>query len=473
MIKKHLEKNSHWLEIQEILKKISQEGFQVFIVGGAVRDALLNRKLKEIDLVSSAKPDDILRLFPKARGPFKKYGVIFISLKDGTRLEITSFRKDSSKSDGRRPEFIEYASMDTDFMRRDFTINALYYDPQKDKIFDFSGGQKDLKEKKIKTIGKAKERFREDYLRMIRALRFESQLGFKLDPEVTKAIKEQKQKLKEISPERITEEIHKVFLFGKTLSFISSLKKHGLFDLIFPNLDFNKTKSYLSFFDPISSTSLDVETKERKNSRDPLDTKSSQTKKQISYHIVLSWISLGLASFYGSKKNFQDFLKRYLLASRMQKEILSYLDSIEVLVKKEAKEEQDMVEKWLAFNGRADLVYKLSKTLLLHSKAYSSSLKLKKYDRKEYENKCNEKVSKINITEKQLQAYFVGFQKRAKAGRLPSPLLRGSDLLNRKPAIKKEDFSKILKKSYHIQLINPQLTKEDILKQMIAFISLY
>ena len=450
-VKKQLEKNSNWPEVKEILQKILQEGFQALIVGGAVRDALLNREVKEMDLASSAKPKDLLKLFPQAIDAFKKYGVVFIPLKDRARLEIVSFRKDSLKTDGRRPEFIEYGVLETDFMRRDFTINALYYDLQKDQIFDFAKGQKHLREKKIKTIGKAKDRFKEDYLRMLRALRFESQLDFKLDPEIKPAIEELKQNIKKISSERITEEIQKVFSTGKTLSFIKSLKKHDLFDLIFPDLDFNKLKTYFHFFEPES-----------------FDLK----KEDLQYRILLSWLTLGLAGFYGNKKSFQSFLKNYALSSSIKKEILNYFNSVEILLKERASQE----EKWIALDGKADIIYQLSRALLLQSKLYplsQRSYKEKKQEMKEEkvgravsERRVIKKELDIKITEKQLLSLLKEFQKRAKKGKLPSALLKGSDLLNKKPVIKKEDFSKVLKKAYHLQLSYPQLTKQELLKKV-------
>ena len=300
-VRKHLQKNTNWVEIKAILQKISQKGFQVLIVGGAVRDALLKREVREIDLASSAKPEEVLKLFPQAKTVFKKYGVVFIPLKDGTRLEIVSFRKDSVKSDGRRPEFIEYGTLETDFKRRDFTINALYYDLEKDKIFDFTEGQKHLKEKKIKTIGKARDRFEEDHLRMLRALRFESQLGFKLDTEIKTVIEELKREIKKISFERVTEEIHKVFSSGKTLTFIKSLKKHDIFDLIFLSLDFNRIKSFLSFFDP---DSFNLKTRFR-GSKNPLfknrNLNSSEDIKNTIKNLKTSFLKKSFSTLFKKK----------------------------------------------------------------------------------------------------------------------------------------------------------------------------
>jgi len=299
-LRKSFEKHPNWLKIQSIIEKIKEHGFEVFIVGGAVREALLNRQVKDIDLSSSAKPDDLLKIFPQAKDIFKKYGVIFIPLKnqftDQNLLEIVSFRTDSLKSDGRRPVYIRYGNLQEDFRRRDFTINALYYDFQKEEIIDFTEGLKHLKEKRLKTIGSAEDRFKEDYLRILRALRFENQLGFQLDPEVLSAIQKLKHKITSLSLERRTDEIHKVFSSGRVLSFIFSLEKRGLFDLIFPSLDFTQTKSCL---------------------------KDKEGKTQ---NLSFYWATILSASLGKDKKAIKEWLeKNFVLTKKLKKEILNLI----------------------------------------------------------------------------------------------------------------------------------------------------
>ena len=135
-------------------------------------------------------------------------------------------------------------------------------------------------------------------------------------------------------------------------------------------------------------------------------------------------------------------MKNYALSSKIKKQILDYFNSIETVLKEKAS----LPEKWLALNGKTEVVYEFSQALMLQSR------------RTEEDN--------VKITEKQLSFYLKEFQKRAKEGKLPRPLLRGSDLLKREPPIKKENFSKILKQSYHNQLTNPKLTKKDLLKKI-------
>ena len=446
-IKKQLEKQKNWLEIKAILQKISQAGFQAFIVGGAVREALLNQEVKEIDLVSSAKPDTLLNLFPQASDIFKKYNVLLIPLTNKSFLEVVSFRKDSAQGDGRRPESVDEASLKEDSQRRDFTINALYYNIETDEILDFSEGQKDLKEKKIKTIGKAQQRFQEDYLRMLRALRFESQLGFQLEPDIELAIKELKEKIKDISFERIRDEIHKIFSSGKTLRFIRSLKKHGLYDFIFPRLNFNKTISYLNFYEDHQKPCHELGLEERygrkiKNERRQKPCHESGLEERIS----LSWLLIGLTTFYDREKAFDDFLKKYRLSSHVIKGILKDFNSIKTVLKRESS----LAEKCMAFEGNPERIYHVSQSLIFYSK--------------ENQQGDFQKESLSQVSQEQLSYDWKEFQKRAKNGKLPKALVTGFDLLKTKRP--KESFSKILKQAYHLQLTDPQLTKEEILKQI-------
>ena len=141
-IKKQLELQANWPEVKNIIEVLSKKGFQTVVAGGAVRDALLKKIPKDLDLATSAKAEEVLKIFPSAKGEFAKYGVVFIPLKTKETLEITSFRKDVSYKDGRRPSSISYSKIEEDARRRDFTINALFYDPQKEEIIDFTGGLK-------------------------------------------------------------------------------------------------------------------------------------------------------------------------------------------------------------------------------------------------------------------------------------------------------------------------------------------
>ncbi|MGI9549371.1 MAG: CCA tRNA nucleotidyltransferase [Bdellovibrionales bacterium] len=213
-IEEKLSQNSQWKEVQNILKKLSNKGYQAVLAGGGVRDSLMGLKPKDFDIATSAKPQEILKLFPQAIDKWSHYGNVLIPLKTKGHVDVTSFRKEFSYTDGRHPDKIEYSSMKEDAQRRDFTINALFYDAEKNKIIDFVGGLGDLKNKTLKTVGESSKRFNEDHLRILRALRFAHQFQFSLDQKTKEALFLCSKKLNQISRERINSEILKMLGAG-------------------------------------------------------------------------------------------------------------------------------------------------------------------------------------------------------------------------------------------------------------------
>src|ERR1700751_2034354 len=155
-----------------ICDALENAGFQAFLVGGCVRDLLLGREPADYDVASSATPEQVLKLFPNGITVGAQFGVILVQ-SDGAKVEVATFRSDVGYSDGRHPDRVEYASSpEQDVKRRDFTINGLMLDPFSNEVLDFVGGEKDLRAGIIRAIGNPEDRFREDKLRMIRAVRF-------------------------------------------------------------------------------------------------------------------------------------------------------------------------------------------------------------------------------------------------------------------------------------------------------------
>ena len=233
-------------DIRSIHTLFKQNGYKLYVVGGAVRDAILGKSPKDFDLATDAKPDKVLDM--ARNGGFKtvevgkSFGVVIVG-----GHEIATFRKDIGK--GRRPTAVDYTDIKGDVMRRDLTINALFYDLDKKEIVDLVGGIKDLKKKRIKTVGKPDERFDEDPLRKLRAIRFAGSVGGRMDDSTYKAIKHNPS-LKGVSAERIRDE------FVKGLKKAQSPKKYlqlsreiGLLPLILPglniNLNFDNVKDYI------------------------------------------------------------------------------------------------------------------------------------------------------------------------------------------------------------------------------------
>lgn len=202
---------SFFVEARPILQKIEEAGFEAYFVGGSVRDLLLKRKIHDVDIASSAYPEEIKQIFPKTIDTGIKHGTVTV-LYQGKSYEITTFRTESGYQDFRRPDHVTFVqSLAADLKRRDFTINALAINHQ-GEIVDLFDGISDLKKHLIKAVGNPKTRFHEDALRMMRAVRFMSQLDFQVESNTEKAIHDNHQLLSKISVERIRDELVKMGL---------------------------------------------------------------------------------------------------------------------------------------------------------------------------------------------------------------------------------------------------------------------
>jgi poly(A) polymerase len=195
---------------KKIAGRLHAAGFAAFWVGGCVRDFLLGREPQDFDLATDATPEQVEKLFRKTIPVGKKFGVVIV-VENKIQFQVATFRAEAEYRDGRRPEKIIFASAEADASRRDFTVNGLFYDPVSRKIFDWVGGEKDLRAKMIRTIGKPEERFGEDHLRLLRAVRFAAQLNFEIEAKTFAAIQTLAPKIKLISAERVRDELIKLF----------------------------------------------------------------------------------------------------------------------------------------------------------------------------------------------------------------------------------------------------------------------
>ena len=232
-------------DIKKLHKLFKKNGKQLYVVGGAVRDAILGKSPKDFDLTTDAKPDEVLDI--AKQGGFKsvevgkQFGVVIIG-----GHEIATFRKDIGK--GRRPDAVDFTDIKGDVKRRDLTINALFYDIGKKQIVDLVGGIKDLKKKKIRTVGKAEDRFDEDPLRKLRAVRFAGSVGGKMTKDTWSALK-QNSDISGVSAERIRDEFIKGVTKAKNVpNYFKMLRTLGMFKQIFPGLSVSpsskKTNNY-------------------------------------------------------------------------------------------------------------------------------------------------------------------------------------------------------------------------------------
>lgn len=195
----------------EVVERLREAGFVAYFAGGCVRDLWLGRPYKDVDIASSAPPEEVERLFERTHAIGKSFGVIQVVAGDEP-FEVAAFRQDRAYHDGRRPEGYAPTTPEEDAARRDFTMNGLFYDPLEGTLLDFVGGREDLRRRVVRAIGDPEERFREDHLRLLRAARFAAVLCFKLDPATRAAVQTCAPLLPKVSAERIRDEFSRMLV---------------------------------------------------------------------------------------------------------------------------------------------------------------------------------------------------------------------------------------------------------------------
>ena len=199
---------------RSIIARLRDAGHQAYLVGGCVRDLLLGRTPKDFDVATDARPDRVTELFERSEQVGAHFGVVLVR-ENSTQVEVATFRSDASYSDGRRPDAVRFeGDARQDAARRDFTINAMLLDPDTNQVLDFTGGREDLRRRVIRAIGEPEQRFREDHLRLIRAVRFAARLGFDIEPVTMAAIQGLHSLIVRVSPERIREELARILTEG-------------------------------------------------------------------------------------------------------------------------------------------------------------------------------------------------------------------------------------------------------------------
>ncbi len=193
-----------------IVRRLQGAGFDAFWVGGCVRDVLLGREPGDYDIATSALPEQVEKLFRRTVAVGRKFGVMIV-VEGDHQFQVATFRADSDYQDGRHPQHVTFGDAIADARRRDFTVNGLFFDPVRQELHDWVGGQADLRAKVIRTIGSPAERFGEDHLRLLRAVRFAARLDFDIEGEIFAALRANASKIKSISAERIRDELIKLF----------------------------------------------------------------------------------------------------------------------------------------------------------------------------------------------------------------------------------------------------------------------
>ncbi len=217
----------------KIIKRLQRNGFQALLAGGCVRDMLLGRRAKDYDVATDARPKDVIKMFKHTLKVGAKFGVVIVLI-EGRQVEVATFRTEMGYADGRHPAAVEFTGAAEDAGRRDFTINGMFYDPLQKEVIDYVDGRADLKAKIVRTIGRPAERFAEDYLRMLRAVRFCTQLGFAIEPSTWLAICSNAKNITRISGERISIELEGILAGANRSAGASMLIKSGLAEAVFP-----------------------------------------------------------------------------------------------------------------------------------------------------------------------------------------------------------------------------------------------
>ena len=216
----------------KVVRQLHKEGYTALFAGGCVRDRLLNRPAKDYDVVTDAVPEQVTKCFRRTLQIGAQFGVVMV-LTGGQQVEVATFRTEGGYQDGRHPDYVEFGSATEDASRRDFTVNGMFYDPITKEVLDFVNGQQDLKKKVLRTIGDPDERFGEDYLRMLRAVRFAVKLQFSIDPATWSAIQKHASRITGVSAERLAAELEQILSHPNRAEGVQLLTDSGLATAIF------------------------------------------------------------------------------------------------------------------------------------------------------------------------------------------------------------------------------------------------
>jgi putative nucleotidyltransferase with HDIG domain len=221
---------------RRIVEKLRLHGHEAFLAGGWVRDFLLRRQPSDIDIATSALPEEVQRLFPKSTAVGAGFGVVQVRMY-GHTYEVTTFRSDGAYLDGRHPSSVSFGGPKQDALRRDFTINGLFFDPLSERVIDYVRGRADISRRLIQTIGKPEDRFAEDKLRMMRAIRFACNLAFEIAPATWEALEHSAGEILQVSWERIRDELLKILIGPAPDRGLDLLHRSGLLRHILPEVE--------------------------------------------------------------------------------------------------------------------------------------------------------------------------------------------------------------------------------------------
>jgi tRNA nucleotidyltransferase/poly(A) polymerase len=223
----------------EVIKELRRHGHEAYFVGGCVRDMVMQIEPADYDVATSARPEEIVKLFPRTESIGAQFGVVLV-IQRGHPFEVATFRSDEAYVDGRRPTGVVFTDAKQDVLRRDFTINGLLYDPLTKEIIDYVNGRADINAKIVRAIGDPHARFQEDKLRILRAIRFGARLGYTIEPATWNAVRTMAPKIHQVSSERIREELTRILTEGQAARGMKMLQESGLRAEIVPELQWTE-----------------------------------------------------------------------------------------------------------------------------------------------------------------------------------------------------------------------------------------
>jgi len=220
---------------RNIVRRLREAGHEALFAGGCVRDSLMGKVPHDFDIATSARPEQVQALFPRTVPVGVQFGVVLV-VEHGREYQVATFRSDGAYLDGRHPQSVTFTTAEADARRRDFTINGLFYDPIEERVLDFVGGRKDLETHTLRAVGNPAERFAEDKLRLLRGVRFASELGFEIEATTWNAIREGAPTIRDVSAERIRDELVRIFASPRRVRGFDLLDASGLMAEVLPEI---------------------------------------------------------------------------------------------------------------------------------------------------------------------------------------------------------------------------------------------
>lgn len=422
LIQKTLEAHPHYQDFLQIKQQLQNKGYVCWIAGGAVRDFLLQRSVADFDLVTDATTEQVMQIFPNALAIGASFGVVKVALPSQKNIffDLATFRRESDYEDGRRPSHVDYATPEEDAGRRDFTINALFWDDEAKKVVDYVDGLKDLEQKLLRCVGDAEIRFQEDHLRILRLLRFSIQLNCACEEKTLKAALARVLLLEKISGERIWAELQKMILTVKWTNFFKQPLAMAIFEFLFQKKNQNVTEAIektLSNLDLIQDTFQDTNLNAIQGAIQSVNLKTTQNFALEKFFFVL----LQTTKLAATKQTLKDRLK-------IGSDNLKKFDQLQ-----------------FAVEIQFDIKYSPTVAHWAYSVEKTPSL-----------------IETLTFLTKLNQFPKTDFDKIESLTKNPPPkLITGDDLKNK---IEKEKLGEILKKIRLHQFEQPDLTKNELLE---------